>query len=151
MARMTVDGIGDIVDGLANLETTMRRSGTRRIIQAGADVVIAEEGANIQAYNHVTPDGGDMLRSVGATEYRETFDGGSIEVYPQGRDRNGVSNALKAFVIDSGRGSNPTRRGTQNKTGDHFITGNFNKAKEKAKDAMAAEASTVLQESGLMG
>ena len=87
-----------------------------------------------------------MLRNVGGAEYKETFDGGSMNVYPLGSDSRGVSNAMKAYVINYGRGKNPTRKGKPNRTGDKFITGNFQKSEAKAQEAMAAEASAFLEE-----
>ena len=145
MAKMTIDGLDAQITGIDTLETSMRRTGIRRIVEAGAKVAAPEMADNIQKYHHIGKTG-DMYRSVGGAEYKETFEGGSMNVYPLGNDPRGVSNALKAFVINYGRGGNPTRRGTQNKTGDKFITGNFRKSEERAAAAMREEASAVLRE-----
>jgi len=132
-----------------NLETSMRRTGIRRIVEAGAKVAADEMGENIQKYNHVGKTG-SMRDNVGGAEYKERFDGGEMNVYPLGNDPRGVSNALKAFVINYGLGANPTIRSGKkripNRTGDKFITGNFRKSKEKVQSAMAAEASAFLGE-----
>ena len=48
-------------------------------------------------------DTGDMKKSVKATKLRKTDSGGFVEVYPQGKDRKGVSNATKAFVAQYGK------------------------------------------------
>lgn len=145
MAKMTIDGMDERIAGIDNLETGMRRTGIRRIVEAGAKVAAQTMADNIQNYHHIG-ETGDMYRSVGGAEYKETFEGGSMNVYPLGNDPRGVSNALKAFVINYGRGGNPTRRGTQNKTGDNFITGNFRKTKDKVAAAMQSEASAVLKD-----
>lgn len=145
MAKMTVDKLDVHILGIDNLETSMRRTGIRRIVEAGAKVAVQLMADNIQKYHHVGKTG-DMYRSVGGTEYKETFEGGSMNVYPLGEDSRGVRNAVKAFVINYGRGGNPTRRGTQNKTGDHFITGNFRKTKDQVAAAMQSEASAVLKD-----
>lgn len=134
----------EIAGTLDAVETGMRREGIRRIVEAGAKAAAEDMGRNIQTYHHVRT--GTMLQSVGGAEYKETLDGGSMNVYPLGQDSRGVSNALKAYVINYGLGRNPTRRGTQNRTGDKFITGNFRKSEEKAKAAMAAEASAFLSD-----
>lgn len=144
MAKMTIDGMDSLVDRLSAVETGMRREGIRRIVEAGAKAAADEMGVNIQSHNHVRT--GAMLRNVGGAEYKETLDGGEMNVYPLGTDSKGVSNAMKAYVINYGRGRNPTRRGTQNRTGDKFITGNFRKSEEKAQAAMAAEASAFLSD-----
>lgn len=144
MAKMTIDGMDELAGKLEAVETGMRRTGIRRIVEAGAKAAAEDMGKNIQTYHHIRT--GTMLRNVGGAEYKETFDGGSMNVYPLGSDSRGVSNALKAYVINYGRGGNPTRKGKPNRTGDKFITGNFRKSDEKAKAAMAAEASAFLKD-----
>ena len=132
------------LDKLSRLETGMRREGVRRIVMAGAKVSGEEMSRDIQGAHHVKT--GQMLASVGAAEYAETFGGGSVNVYPQGQDSRGVSNALKAFVINHGIGGNPTRKGQQNRTGDKFITGKIRETDAKVKAAMIAEASAFFNE-----
>lgn len=144
MAKMTIDGMDELVSMLDRVESQMKRAGIRRIVEAGANAAAEEMAHNIRSYHHVQT--GSMLQNVGGAEYKETFDGGSMNVYPLGTDNRGVSNAMKAYVINYGRGRNPTRHGKVNRTGDKFITGNFRKSEEKAKAAMAAEASAFLSD-----
>lgn len=147
MARMTVETGDDVLGVLERLDSSMRREGIRRIVEAGAQVAIEDMREAIENH-HVRS--GSMRDSTGMAEYHETLDGGSVSVYPQGTDGRGVRNALKAFVINYGLGAKPNTRRSHykvgNKTGDKFITGQFSKTKPKVQDAMAAEARRVFEE-----
>ena len=110
MARMDVDGLEALDAQLGKLG----RPVIRRLVEAGARADEDEWRANIRLAGHIRT--GSMLENVRPAEYRETLDGGEMSVYPQGEDRKGTGNALKAFVINYGRGK---RSG---KMGDRFIT-----------------------------
>lgn len=145
MARLDAD-ISPAIAQLERLEGALWRQGKRRIVEAGAKAEIDVERRQVEAAHHVKT--GAMLRGVDMGEYREDLDGAAIDVYPKGEDGRGVSNALKAFVIDRGLGHNPTRRGTTNKTGDHFITGGAMRVQgeQRVLMAMDAEANKILSE-----
>ena len=149
MARMTVEAGEELTGTLERLDASMRRGGIRRIVEAGAKVAVDEMRAAI-ANHHVSPGGGSMRDSTGMAEYHETLEGGEVSVYPQGTDNRGVRNALKAFVINYGLGNNPTTRSRgrreANKTGDKFITGQFNRTKPRVQEAMEAEAHRIFEE-----
>lgn len=143
LAKLNIVDEG-VLDKLSRLEAGMRREGIRRIVMAGADAEIAEMSERTQSAHHVRT--GQMMQKIGSGSYHEEFGGGSINVYPQGTDSRGVSNAMKAFVINYGIGGNPTRKGKANRTGDKFITGKLRQAKEKVQKAMAEEAEAVFNE-----
>ena len=81
-----------------------------------------------------------MLENVRPAEYREFMGGGEVSVYPQGDDRKGVSNAMKAYVINYSRG-----RRTR-KMGDKFITGKQQQFEDAVSRAMQAESDRILDE-----
>ena len=139
--KISDDGI---LEKLDRLDAGMRRDGIRRIVMAGADAEIAEMSERTQSAHHVRT--GQMMQQIGAADYHEELGGGRVNVYPQGTDSRGVSNAMKAFVINYGIGRNPTRKGKANRTGDKFITKQATQAKEKVQKAMAAEASAIFNE-----
>lgn len=147
MARMTVEAGEELTGTLERLDASMRRGGIRRIVEAGAKVAVDEMRAAISNH-HVKR--GSMRDSTGMAEYHETLEGGSVNVYPQGTDSRGVKNALKAFVINYGLGNNPTTRSRgrreANKTGDKFITGQFNRTKPRIQEAMEAEAHRIFED-----
>ncbi len=135
MAKFDINGFDaaeqQILKGLG-------RGQIRQIVEAGANVASKRMIQNTDMRNHVRNK--DMIGSIRGNEYREIMGGGSIDVYPQGDDRKGVGNALKAFVINYGRG------GVKNngKMGDKFITGDEARAEELVTQAMQAEADRLL-------
>ena len=103
------------------------------IVMAGADACTKEMQALIGQYRHVKT--GSMQKNVRPAQYHEDLGSGWVEVYPQGNDGRGVSNAKKAFIINYGYG----RRRTE-KTGDKFITGNKKRMEQGVFTAMQAES-----------
>ena len=134
MARMTVDGLEAIDSRLEKLG----RPVIRRLVEAGAKADEDEWRKNIRQAGHVRT--GSMIENVRPSEYREILDGGEIPVYPQGDDRKGVSNAMKAYVINYGRGKRTA------KMGDKFITGKEAQTEEAVFKAMQAESDRILDE-----
>lgn len=136
MAQMEID-----YDGFDRIEASlegMGRNGVRRIVEAGATAAADEMRRAITEAHHVRT--GDMLSSVRAGEYHETLGGGYMAVYPQGEDRHGISNTVKAFVINYGRG----RRKKGSRMGDRFITDKEDKTEAIVLAAMQAEAENLM-------
>lgn len=137
MARLEFDGF----DGLEAQLAEMDRNMIKGIVMAGADACTKEMQNMIGSYRHVRT--GSMQQHVAPAQYHESLNSGWVDVYPQGTDDRGVSNALKAFVINYGIGKNPTRRSggkVKNKTGDKFITGNQKRMERGVFTAMQAES-----------
>ncbi|MBR1821136.1 MAG: hypothetical protein IJ769_05885 [Clostridia bacterium] len=135
MARLTVEGIEGIEAQLGQLGRPM----IRRIVEAGARRDAVEQRGNISAAGHRRT--GSMHFNVRAAEYHEIIGGGVINVYPQDSDKKGVPNALKAFVINYGRGKRRTKR-----MGDKFITGKLKQTEKAVHDAMQAESDRIISE-----
>ena len=141
-----VSGTEIRTDDLEGLE----RGTVKRIVMAGADACVEETRRNIEEYHHIGKTG-SMRENVRAGQYREWMGGGAVDVYPQGDDSRGVSNAVKAFVIDRGIGRRPnTARShgkARNKTGDHFLTRKTaKKTEEIVVRAMEAEYDRIIEE-----
>lgn len=115
------------------------RYGIRQIVNAGAEACVTETRKSIEQYRHIVT--GDMQESVAPGKLHEDLDATWVEVYPQGYDRRGISNAKKAFVINYGRGGRRT-----NHTGDKFITGHKTTMTEAVSKAMQAESSRLISE-----
>ncbi len=144
------DGLDDILTKMAKLEGGQMREMIRRIVNAGAEAAAREMRGNIESAGHIRT--GAMERETRPAEFREEVRGGYMNVYPQGKDSRGVSNAMKAYVINYGIGAKLTRRSRgkqRNKTGDKFITGQIDKTRPKVEAAMRAEADKALKETGL--
>lgn len=100
MARFNMSGIDDLV---AEMRRMGEESGeaAKAVLLAGAEGV--KKAWKQAAEEHELRDTGDMINSIGFP--REPVDVGgaySIDIYPQGKDRHGVRNAEKAFVLHYG-------------------------------------------------
>ena len=135
MARITYDGFEQI-DGVL---TKLGRDAIRSIVMAGAEACVEETRKNVEGYRHVVT--GSMLQGVAPGQYHEDLGSGWVEVYPQGEDSRGISNAKKAFVINYGYGGRRTAR-----TGDKFITGQKNAMQDAVSAAMQRESDRIIQE-----
>ena len=142
MAKCEYSGAEEFV---SKLDKLTRRETIRRIVMAGAEACVEKTRDAIDHYRHVG-ETGSMKSNVRPGDYHEDLGSGYVYVYPQGEDPRGISNAVKAFVINYGRGGNPTRRGTKNKTGDKFITGQKASMQEVVSAAMQAESDRIIQE-----
>ena len=126
-------------DGFANGLDKLSRDAIKTLVMAGADQCTKDLQNVIGSYHHVKT--GSMKQNVRPGVYHEDLNSGWVEVYPQGNDGRGVSNAKKAFVIDRGYGARRTK-----KTGDTFITKNqkqfqsdVSRAMQDASDRLVAE------------
>lgn len=142
MARLAIDGMKEVSEQLNRLDRGMR-SAVKRIVMAGAKAEEKTMAQQTQTAGHVRT--GAMMGSVGSGQYHETLGGGEINVYPQGADGKGTSNALKAYVINYGRGKK------SKKMGDKFITGKrpMSEAETAVGEAMRGEAEIAFREMGL--
>ena len=137
MAKMTTMGISDIEGRFAKLG----RTSLRRIVDAGAKAAEERMKANTRMRGHIRT--GDLMNSIGPSEYYESLGGGAEYVYPQGNNREGQRNATIAYVINYGRGKTKTPR-----MGDKFITGDEKAAEAAVAAAMQAESDRILAEIG---
>lgn len=135
MARLEYKGF----EILQNQIEQLSRTTIRRLVEAGANALIESTQESIESYHHVVT--GTMKTSVKAGKYHETLGGGWMDVYPQGDDPRGVSQAKKAFVINYGYGGRKTA-----KTGDKFITGQRRQRASAINLAMEMENEKIIKE-----
>jgi len=135
VAKFTYDAGDGFAEGLDRLG----RDAIKTLVMAGAEAVTKDMQKAIGEYHHVKT--GSMKQNVRPGIYHEDLNSGWVDVYPQGSDGRGVSNAKKAFVIDRGYGARRTK-----KTGDKFITKNqkqfqsdVSRAMQDASDRLVAE------------
>lgn len=135
MAKLEYKGFEVLQNQIAQLSRTT----IRRLVEAGANALIESTQESIESHHHVVT--GTMKTSVKAGEYHETLGGGWMDVYPQGDDPRGVSQAKKAFVINYGYGGRKTA-----KTGDKFITGQRRQRASAINLAMEMENEKIIKE-----
>ena len=118
MAQIKLSGLEEIEKQLQRREKAAEEA-VPEMLKAGAAVLVESEREEMERLELV--DYGDMRDSVKATKVKESRGGKSIEVYPQGKDRKGVSNATKAFVAQygkSGMSARPWLTEAKAKSGD---------------------------------
>ena len=115
MATITTNGFKNFLKDLEALGDDVDEM-SEDMLSAGSDVAIDEWKKGIEAEEHkiIAKDGkgfvskrgyvdtGDMRDSVGRVEKSRK---GTAEIYPQGKDRKGVRNAEKAFILHYGTSS----------------------------------------------
>lgn len=108
MARFDMSGLEETI---RDMQRMGQQSGNaaKAVLQAGAEKVKVAWRAATEAHGLV--DTRDMLESIGfARNPKQIGDMLSIDIYPQGRDRKGVRNAEKAFILHYGTSRHPATR-----------------------------------------
>ena len=114
MARWEVEDFGKTT--LEKLTPDVQRKIRREMVQNGAKVLVKEMQNEIEARHHVVHR--YMKDSVKAGQVYEDVDGTSIEVWPQGDDPRGASNAMKMKIINYGYYNKSSGK---NHKKDHFL------------------------------
>lgn len=100
MARFRTEGLDDLIEKMTELELTTGELADEMLI-AGAEEV--REAWKEAIKKHELIDTGDMLESVDySRKPRQIGDIKEVDIYPQGKDRKGVRNAEKAFILHHG-------------------------------------------------
>lgn len=134
MSSIDTHGISDIIGGLEELEKSIDDITAEMLESAGQEFKKAWENG-IERNGHV--DTGDMLHSVKATVSRKTK---KVTIAPTGKDRKGVRNAQKAFIL---------HYGNSNMLGDRFVDDIEEKGTEAAIDAMLDVYNNELKKKGV--
>lgn len=108
MANFNVAGLVEVEEAFLRRDTAAVEA-VPKMLNAGADVLV--EGQRVQAETMFRGDRstGDLAKSIAKGKVKGKDDIKQIEVWPQGVDRHGISNATKGFVQQYGR-SNMTAR-----------------------------------------
>lgn len=108
MARFDMSGLDDTIREMQRMGEQSGKA-AKAMLQAGAEKVKAAWRKATEAHELV--DTGDMLESIGfRREPKQIGDALSIDIYPQGKDRKGVRNAEKAFILHYGTSSRAATR-----------------------------------------
>lgn len=121
MAKWIVEDVHKTA--LEQLDDATQRAIRRKMVENASKVLIKEMQASIESNHHVVS--GSMKNSVAASKVYEDIDSTSIEVYPQGTDPRGVSNEMKAQIINYGYYNRDT--GYRIKKKDFFLNDKFRK------------------------
>lgn len=108
MAKFNVVGLDDIQDAMLRREAATVEA-VPEMLAAGGAVMQKAQQDEISATFKSKRSTGDMAKSIIVSKIKEISGGKRVEVYPDGKDRHGVRNATKAFVLQYGRKNMPAR------------------------------------------
>jgi Bacteriophage protein of unknown function (DUF646). len=126
MAQLTSTGLDQLMAEMSREVTRMEEKATEMLGEGGKVVVKAWQDV-IEERGHVKT--GEMKRSVRASAVKSGQDAHYTDIYPHGKDKKGVRNAEKAFIL---------HYGTSKKRGDHWVDEAEDRAGDAAEAAMRA-------------
>ncbi|HHU77830.1 MAG TPA: HK97 gp10 family phage protein [Clostridiales bacterium] len=100
MARFRTEGLDELIDRMTEMELTTGELADEMLF-AGAEEV--KKAWKKSAEQHRHRDTGDMINAINySRQVRKIGDIKEVDIYPQGKDRKGVRNAEKAFILHYG-------------------------------------------------
>lgn len=108
MAKFNVTGLDDVEKALLRREAVTVEA-VPKMLNAGADVLVRGQQTQAEAMFHGDRSTGDLAKSIAKGKVSGNDAEKTIEVWPQGTDRHGVSNATKGFVQQYGRSNMAAR------------------------------------------
>ena len=138
--RCDVDGLDDLIKSISSMAD---EDITDELLDAGAGELEDEWKQEITRRGYVAT--GAMRDNVARKKNPKKK---NVEVYPAGKDKNGVKNATKAYVLHHGRKSNPKTGGGAIKA-TYFVNDIQEKGGARAHAAMQQVLDKKLKEKGL--
>jgi HK97 gp10 family phage protein len=100
MARFRTEGLDELIDRMTEMELTTGELADEMLF-AGAEEV--KKAWKKSAEQHRHRDTGDMINAINySRQVRKIGDIKEVDIYPQGKDKKGVRNAEKAFILHYG-------------------------------------------------
>ena len=134
MARFNVVGLDDLQEQMLQ-RAKIAEEAVPEMLKAGGAVMQEAQRAEIRTMFRSRRSTGDLAASIVVSKIKERDNGKMVEVYPDGKDRHGVRNATKGFVLQYGRKNMPARPW-------------FTAANEKAADDVVSLVKTTLEKLG---
>lgn len=105
MARFDTSGMDDVLAEMKRLGE-LEGDVADEMLLAGAEEVKKAWKASAEKHKH--RDTGDMIKSIGfPRKPKSAQDVRTLDIYPQGKDKKGIRNAEKAFVLHYGTSKIP--------------------------------------------
>lgn len=124
MAKFNVVGLDDIQESMLRRDKATMEA-VPEMLEAGGAVVKKAQQEEIKSTFTSRRSTGALANSIVISKIKEKNGGKSIEVYPDGKDKHGVRNATKGFVLQYGRKNMPARpwfTAANTKAADDVIT-----------------------------
>ena len=108
MARFNTEGLQPLLEDMRRLDQLTGPTADKMLLAGAEEVKQAWKG---EAARRRFRDTSSMINRVGFTKaVARASDIASIDIYPQGKDKQGVRNAEKAFILHWGTSSNSTSK-----------------------------------------
>jgi HK97 gp10 family phage protein len=125
MARFDTTGINDLINDVLLLGDAGKEVGDKMLMAAAEEV---KQAWKESAHRNDIKDTGDMINSIGFSRKPKDAQGvRTVDIYPQGKDRKGVRNAEKAFIL---------HYGSSKLKSTHWVDEADNAAAPKVQEAM---------------
>lgn len=126
--KVSTTGIDKVIDEMARRQQ-LTGDVAKNMLIAGGNTF--QKWWIIEAMQHGHKRSGDMVKSIAFSKPKDRGNGLQIDIYPQGKDRKGVKNNVKAFVLHHGR------NGRGKIDGDEWVKDVVLDATDESNDAMA--------------
>lgn len=132
MAKFNVVGLDDVQEAMLRQDAIVEEA-VPEMLKAGGAVMQKAQQEEIKTRFNSRRSTGALLASIKVSAVKEIDGGKRVEIYPNGKDKHGVRNAEKGFVLNYGRSNMPARPW-------------FTAANEKAADDVVSEMRRVWEE-----
>ena len=134
MAKFTVTGLDDVQEAMLRRDKATMEA-VPEMLKAGGAVIKNAQQAETKKLNS-RGRGGALTRPSKVSAVKEIDGGKYVDIAPTGKDRHGVRNAEKGFVLNYGRSNMPARpwfTAANEKAADEVVSGNAPRLGGKAK------------------
>lgn len=102
MAKLTVTGLDDVMEAMLRQEAIVEKA-VPEMLKAGGEVMKRAFQEQTKKLNSTGRATGALTASIKVSAVKERNGGKFVEIAPTGKDRHGVRNAEKGFVLNYGR------------------------------------------------
>ena len=108
MAKFNVVGLDDLQERMLQ-KAQIAEEAVPEMLKAGGAVMQKAQQEEIKTRFNSRRSTGALLASIKVSAVKEIDGGKRVEIYPNGKDKHGVRNAEKGFVLNYGRSNMPAR------------------------------------------
>lgn len=105
MAKFNVVGLDDVQEAMLRQDAIVEEA-VPEMLKAGGAVMQKAQQEEIKTRFNSRRSTGALLASIKVSAVKEIDGGKRVEIYPNGKDKHGVRNAEKGFVLNYGRAGN---------------------------------------------
>lgn len=127
MAKFDTQGLNEVAAFMLKQDEATLKV-VPEMLKAGGEIIKKAQQTEINAMFNSDRSTGALKESIKVSDVKNGENGSKkVEIYPDGKDKHGVRNATKGFVLNYGRSNMPARP---------WFTAAMNTAADKATEAM---------------